>query len=103
MTDKLEPKTKRYSLSAEEKMNVENIQSVMGIISMLRTGMNHSLGVALTGVRHRLGIKDSEAPEGYSRDVTFDPDTSEVVVIDTPLDVVVPKVSPEVAEDKKPN
>lgn len=79
-----EIKTKRFSLSKDERDAVANIQSVMGILSLLRKGMDHSLTLALMQARVRLGIKDSEAPEGYVRSVDFDPSSDELIVRDIP-------------------
>ena len=97
MADKEQPsvKTKRYSLSKQEREAIGNIQSVMGILSMLRKGMNHSLTLELMNVRVRLNLKDSDAPKGYVRSVDFDPNTDELIVTDAPL----PK---ELKEDKPP-
>lgn len=75
---------KRYSLSKQERESIGNIQSVMGIISMLRKGLDHSLTLALMQVRVRLNLKDSDAPEGYTRVVDFDPSTDELIVTDAP-------------------
>jgi len=82
--EKKEVKTKRFSLSKEERDRVQNIQSVMGILSMLRKGMDHSLTLALMETRVRLNIKDTDAPEGYVRVVDFDPNTDELIVRDVP-------------------
>lgn len=41
------PITKRFSLSKEEREKVGNIQSVMGILALLRRGMDHTLTLAL--------------------------------------------------------
>ncbi len=85
MSDKpLEIKTKRYSLSKQERESVGNIQSVMGILSLLRKGLDHSLTLALMQSRLRLGLKDTDAPEGYTRSVDFDPNTDELIVRDIP-------------------
>ena len=93
-----EPKiiTKRFSLSKQERENVGNIQSVMGILAMLRKGMDHSLTLALMEARVRLNIKDSDAPQGYMRSVDFDPQTDELIVRDIPN-------PPEPAKDEKAN
>lgn len=85
--------TKRYSLSKEEREKIGNIQSVMGILSLLRQGMDHSLTLALMGARVRLSIKDTDAPEGHLRQVDFDSKTDELIVRDIPK----PK-EPEVKE-----
>ena len=89
-----EVKSKRYSLTKEEREHVGNMQSVMGILTLLRKGMEHSMTLGLMNARMRMGIKDSDAPEGYRRAVDFDPQTDEIVVTDVPL----PK---EVAEEEK--
>lgn len=78
-------KSKRFSLTKEEREHVGNIQSVMGILSLLRKGMDHSLKLALMEARVRLNIKDSDAPEGYVRNVDFDFTTDELIVTDAPL------------------
>ena len=93
-----EPKiiTKRFSLSKQERENVGNIQSVMGILAMLRKGLDHSLTLALMEARVRLNIKDSDAPQGYMRSVDFDPQTDELIVRDIPN-------PPEPAKDEKAN
>ena len=83
-TPQPEIKQKRFSLSKDERDAVANIQSVMGILSLLRKGMDHSLTLALMQARVRLGIKDSEAPEGYVRSVDFDPSSDELIVRDIP-------------------
>lgn len=84
-TKKPEVKTKRYSLSKEEREAVGNIQSVMGILSLLRKGMDHSLTLALMNARLRMGIKDTDAPEGFVRSVDFDPSSDELIVRDVPM------------------
>lgn len=86
MADQKQPevKTKRFSLSKQERENVQNIQSVMGILSLLRKGMNHSMTLALMEARVRMGIKDTDAPEGFVRSVDFDPNTDELIVRDVP-------------------
>lgn len=94
-TKKPEVKTKRFSLSKEEREAVGNIQSVMGILSLLRKGMDHSLTLALMNARLRMGIKDSDAPEGYVRSVDFDPNSDELIVRDVPK-------PPEPKADEKP-
>lgn len=93
-----EPKiiTKRFSLSKQERENVGNIQSVMGILAMLRKGLDHSLTLALMEARVRLSIKDSDAPKGYTRSVDFDPQTDELIVRDIPN-------PPEPAKDEQAN
>lgn len=83
-TKQPEIKTKRFSLSKEEREQVGNIQSVMGILSLLRKGMDHSLTLALMQARVRLAIKDTDAPEGYVRSVDFDPNSDELIVRDIP-------------------
>lgn len=90
-------KVKRYSLSKQERDSVQNIQSVMGILSLLRKGMDHSLTLTLMEARIRLAIKDSDAPVGHTRSVDFDPNSDELVVRDIP-NPPEPKV-----EDKKTN
>ncbi len=75
---------KRFSLSKEEREKIQNIQSVMGILALEREGLNHSIGVALVGVRQRLGIGEHSAPEGFIRDITYDSNTYELVVTDIP-------------------
>jgi len=90
-------KTKRFSLSKQEREGVQNIQSVMGILSLLRKGMNHSMTLALMEARVRMGIKDSDAPEGYIRNVDFDPNSDELIVRDVPK---APESKKE--EEKKP-
>lgn len=84
-TKQPEVKVKRYSLSKEEKMHVDNLQSVMGILSLLRKGIDHSVTLALMGARQRMAIKDTDAPEGYLRSVDFDPNSSELIVTDAPM------------------
>lgn len=79
-----EIKTKRYSLSKEEREKIGNITSVMGILSLLRQGMDHSLTLALMGARVRLNLKDSDAPEGHIRQVDYDSKTDELIVRDVP-------------------
>jgi hypothetical protein len=87
MSDEKQPeiKTKRFSLSKEERERVGNIQSVMGILSLLRKGMDHSLTLALMEARVRMGIKDSDAPKGFVRSVDFDPNSDELIVRDVPM------------------
>lgn len=95
MADEKTVKTKRYSLSKEERERVGNVQSVMGILSILRKGLDHELTLGLMQARVRLGIKDSDAPEGYLRNVDFDPDSDELIVRDVPA-------PEEKAEDQQP-
>lgn len=78
-------KTKRYSLSKEEREHVGNLQSVIGILAILRKGVDHSITLALMGARQRMAIKDTDAPEGYLRSVDFDPNTDELIVVDAPI------------------
>ena len=87
MSEELKPKEKRFSFSTQEKMRIENIESVLGIMSIQREGVMNSRQLALMEVRVRIGVKDSDAPKGYSRVVTYDSKASEIVVIDTPLPV----------------
>lgn len=78
-------KMKRYSLSKEEREHVGNLQSVIGILAILRKGVDHSITLALMGARQRMAIKDTDAPEGYLRSVDFDPNTDELIVVDAPI------------------
>lgn len=75
---------KRFSLTKEERIKVENIQSVMGILRLLQDGMSHSLTLALMSARVRLNIKDTDAPKGYTRNVGYDADKAELIVTDAP-------------------
>lgn len=77
-------KTHRYSLTKQERESVQNLQSVMGILSILRKGVDHSLTLALMQARVRLNLKDSDAPAGYIRVVDFDPESDELICRDVP-------------------
>jgi hypothetical protein len=82
--NKKEVKTKRFSLSKDEREKVQNIHSVMGIMALQREGLQHSLMLELARARERLSIRDNEAPEGYIRNVDFDPQSYELIVRDIP-------------------
>lgn len=77
-------KTHRYSLTKQERESVANLQSVMGILSILRKGVDHSLTLALMQARVRLNLKDADAPAGYIRVVDFDPESDELICRDVP-------------------
>jgi hypothetical protein len=47
--------------------------------------MDHSLTLALMNARLRMGIKDTDAPEGFVRSVDFDPSSDELIVRDVPM------------------
>jgi len=97
-TKQPEVKVKRYSLSKEEREHVGNLQSVMGILAILRKGVDHTLTLDLMKARVRLGLKDTDAPAGYLRSVDFDPDTDELIVTDAPLPPE-PEKNEEVAKE----
>jgi len=92
--------TKRFSLSKQEREAVGNIQSVMGILALLRKGMDHSLTLALMQARVRLNIKDTDAPEGYTRSVDFDPNSDELIVRDVPTPPEPKQEEKEAGEQK---
>ena len=79
-----QPKVKRYSILKEEKEKILNIQSIIGMLALQREGLQRSIDITLMMARQRLAIKDSEAPEGYVRDVSFDMEKYELVVTDSP-------------------
>lgn len=87
---------KRYSLSDEERHKVQNIQSVMGILHLLRNGLQYSMTLEIAKVRDRLGIKESDAPEGFERFVDMDPDKYELLVYD-----IKKKTPEEIAKEKE--
>lgn len=77
-------KTKRFSLTNEERSKIENIENIIGIHHLETQGLEALLRLELMKVRVRIGIKDNEAPEGYERSVQFDPATAELIVVDAP-------------------
>ena len=97
---KSEVKLKRFSLSKEEREKIQNIQSVMGILGIQREGLQHSMMLELAKARARLDIKDNEAPDGYVRNVDFDPQTYELLVRDFPKP---PEPKEKVKEESKLN
>lgn len=80
-------KTKRYNLSTTEMETIKNIQSVKGILMYLQEGMRNSLMIEISRAQQRVGIKETDAPEGFVRTVNFDPNKFELVVTDLPKDV----------------
>lgn len=74
---------KRFSLSAEERLEIEDINNVIALMRVQREGLSNSIDIALMRVRHRLGLTSNNAPEGYTRSVSFDYKTFEMVVEDT--------------------
>lgn len=93
--NELKTTIKRFSLAKEEREEVDNIQSVMDILSLLRKGMNHSLSLSIMRVRQRLEV-DKNVPEGFNRIVEFDPGTQEIIITDTPT-----PPEPKKEEEKK--
>lgn len=91
-------KQKRYSLTKEEMTQIQNIQSVIGILALQREGLNNSLSLALMRARQRLAIHDSDAPKGFNRQVEFDYDKFQLIVTDVP---VKEEKKEETAEVKK--
>lgn len=79
-----QPKEKRYSILKEEKEKILNIQSIIGMLALQREGLQRSIDITLMMARQRLAIKDSEAPEGYERNVSFDMEKYELIVTDVP-------------------
>ena len=76
-------KVKRYSLETEEREKMQNTQSVLGILSMQKEGLNYSIMLQLSMIRKRLNINE-ESPEGYDRIIDFDPEKYDLLVIDVP-------------------
>jgi hypothetical protein len=95
MAKDLKPITKRYSLTTEERTKVQNLQSVLGILALQSEGIRNSLMLELARTKSRNGIKENQAPEGFVRNVDFDPDKFEIVVTDIP----VPEKPAEVKND----
>ena len=94
-------KTKRYTLSAIEQETIKNIQSVKGILAYLQEGMRNSLMIEISRAQQRVGVKETDAPEGFVRTVNFDPNKFELVVTDLPKDVKpaeTAKATPEPAK-----
>lgn len=77
-------RSKRYSLPKESKLEIQNIQSVMGLLSILRESVSLKLTAELVKNRIALNIKDEDAPEGYTRSVDFDAEKYELLVTDVP-------------------
>lgn len=73
---------KTYPLSVQERQTIQNLQSVMGILKILRDGLNYSITLEVAKVRDRLKIKESDAPEGFQRVVDMDPERYEMLVYD---------------------
>ena len=97
-------KTKRYTLSAIEQETIKNIQSVKGILAYLQEGMRNSLMIEISRAQQRVGVKETDAPEGFVRTVNFDPNKFELVVTDLPKDVKPEKTENKPAEPvSKPN
>lgn len=76
---------KRFSLSKQERESIQNIQSVVGILKLLRQGMDYSLTLELAQARHRLNLGNDKTPEGYVRNVDFDSESNELVLTDSPV------------------
>jgi len=108
--EETQTKTKRFSLSKEAKEKIQNIHSVLGILALQREGLNNSMMLELARVRQTLSIED-KGPEGYARQVTFDPATYEMIVTDFPKpqeqidaekEVATPTPTSETDPDPKP-
>lgn len=82
--EKAEKKTKRFSITAEERLEIEDINNVIALMRIQREGLSNSIDIALMRIRHRLGITNDKVPEGYTRTVAFDYKKFEIVVEDTP-------------------
>lgn len=79
-----EKKERRFSLTQEERMKIQNMQSVKGILLLELDAMNNSIMLEVMKARSRLNVND-QAPEGYVRSVDFDYDKLEIIVTDDVL------------------
>ncbi len=78
-------KIKRLHLEKEEVSRIQAIQSVTGILTLLRQGLNNSLYLELAKAKQRLHLDTPEsmkAPEGWERIIDFDPSTYEMLIVD---------------------
>lgn len=95
-------KIKRLHLEKEEVSRIQAIQSVTGILTLLRQGLNNSLYLELAKAKQRLHLDDAEAmkaPEGWERIIDFDPNTYEMLVVDQKI---LDTVNGPVPEANKP-
>lgn len=81
---------KRYSLSKEEREKVTKLQDIADSLKLQHDGMLESIFVQLERVKHRLDLT-RDVPKGYSRAITFDAKTFELVVHDTLEEVIEPE------------
>lgn len=90
MSDKKEDKeeskvkTKRFSITPEERLEIEDINNVIAFMRIQREALSNSIDIALMRIRHRLSITNNDVPEGYTRTVSFDYKKFEIIVEDTP-------------------
>ena len=93
-TEQFKPIVKRYNLSTEEKMAMQNFASVTGFLFLLSQGIRDSRDAKVFEISQRLGLKYTDAPEGYQRSINYDQDKFELVVTDI-------KIPEEVKKEEK--
>lgn len=75
---------KKFSITTEERQQLENIQSIIGILLLQREGMRDSMSIAIMKIQQRLGLKESDAPAGFVRSIDFNTQNFEFIVTDAP-------------------
>lgn len=73
---------KTYTLSSEEKSILQNTESVMGILQILRDGLRLKLTAEVEKIKLRVGVSENNPPEGFDRIIQMDPNRYELMVFD---------------------
>lgn len=80
-----EKRVKKYALSGEEKDRMIKLKHIFDNLDLEMNGIMRLMDIVLVECRVRVGISDDKPPEGIQRNITFDPKTFELVIIDEPI------------------
>ena len=82
MAKQLKVEVKKYSMTKEQRAEIEELMATKRFLQLMHTGIENSTTLALMKARERLLI--GKAPDGFTRSVDFDPREFKLVVTDTP-------------------
>lgn len=77
-------KPRKYSLNELEKSNMDDFRRIQKDLEIQIQGVGRMMDVLTVQVQMRVGIVHEQAPEGYRRELSYDPIKGVLIVTNVP-------------------